>query len=37
MGGVCGFSHKFIVPNLRCRHVCRCDWGGDWKGNRGGG
>ena len=24
--GVCGFSHKFIVPNLRCSHVCRCDW-----------
>ena len=24
-GGVCGFSHKFIVPNLRCSHVCRCD------------
>ena len=29
-GGVCGFSHGFIVPNLRCSHICRSDWGGGW-------
>ena len=29
-GGVCGFSHGFIVPNLRCGGVWRSDWGGGW-------